>query len=69
MVHNNYTMCVCGLSDMYTLSPQASDVRIRQTTHAHGIKTHNSESRGQEEAGRTRQTSELFTGSTTVEIC
>ena len=28
------------------------------------IKTHGSESRGQEEAGRTRQTSELFTGST-----
>ena len=26
--------------------------------------THNSESRGQEEAGRTRRTSELFTGST-----
>ena len=28
------------------------------------IKTHDSESRGQEEAGHTRQTSELFTGST-----
>ena len=31
-----------------------------------GIKTHGSESRGQEEAGRTRQTSELFTGSTAM---
>ena len=30
------------------------------------IKTHSSESRGQEEAGHTRQTSELFTGSTAV---
>ena len=27
------------------------------------IKTHDSESRGQQEAGRTRQMSELFTGS------
>ena len=30
------------------------------------IKTHGSESQGQEEAARTRQTSELFTGSTAV---
>ena len=30
------------------------------------IKTHDSESRGQEEAGRTRQTSVLFTGSTAL---
>ena len=30
------------------------------------IKTHGSELQGQEEAGRTRQTSELFTGSTAV---
>ena len=30
------------------------------------IKTHSNESRGQEEAGRTRRTSELFTGSITV---
>ena len=32
------------------------------------IKTHDSESRGQEEAGRTRQTSELFTRSTAVKF-
>ena len=32
------------------------------------IKTHSSESRGQEEAGRTRRTSELFTGSTAVKL-
>ena len=30
------------------------------------IKTHSSESRGQEGAGRMQQISELFTGSTTV---
>ena len=32
------------------------------------IKTHDSESRGQEEAGGTRQTSELFTGSTVLKL-
>ena len=37
MAHNSYTMCIRGLPDMYTLSPRASDVHIRQTTHAHGI--------------------------------
>ena len=30
-------MCTCGLLDIYTLSPQALGVYIRQTTHAHGI--------------------------------
>ena len=33
-----------------------------------GIKTHGSESRGQEEAGRTRRTSELFTRSTALKF-
>ena len=33
-----------------------------------GIKTHNSESRGQEEAGRTQRTSELFTRSTALKF-
>ena len=32
------------------------------------IKTHDSESRGQEEAGRTRQMSVLFTGNTGVKF-
>ena len=32
------------------------------------IKTHDSESRGQEEAGRTRRMSVLFTGSTAVKF-
>ena len=40
MVHNSCNMCTHGFLDMYTLSPracgpQASDVHIRQTTHAH----------------------------------
>ena len=39
-----------------------------KTWLARDIKTHNSELRGQEEAGRMRRTSELFTGST-GEIC
>ena len=37
MVHNSYTMSTCGLPDMYTLSPWASGVHIRQTTRVHGI--------------------------------
>ena len=53
---------------MYTLSPQALDVHIRQTTHSHDIKTHDSESRGQEEAGHTRRMSVLFTGNTGVKF-
>ena len=42
------------------------------TCHCHSqlsnIKTHDSESRGQEEAGRTRRMSVLFTGSTAVKF-
>ena len=37
MAHNSYTMSTCGLPDTYTLSPRASGVHIRQTTHVHGI--------------------------------
>ena len=42
MLHSSYTMCTCGLPDIYTLNPQAcspqtSGVYIRQTTHTHGI--------------------------------
>ena len=41
MVHISYTMCICGLPDMYTLRPAALRlqvyIRIRQATHAHGI--------------------------------
>ena len=37
--------------------------------HTHTqIKTHDSESRGQEEAGRTRRMSVLFTGSTAMKL-
>ena len=36
--------------------------------NVHIIKTHDSESRGQEEAGRTRRTSELFTRSTALKF-
>ena len=48
-------------------------IRIFYTCHAFstvasGIKTHDSESRGQEEAGRTRRTSELFTRSTALKF-
>ena len=36
MVHISYTMSTRGLPDMYTLSPRASGVHIRQTTRVHG---------------------------------
>ena len=36
--------------------------------HGNSIKTHDSESRGQEEAGRTRRMSVLFTGNTAVKL-
>ena len=35
---------------------------------SHIIKTHDSESRGQEEVGCTQQTSELFTSSTALKL-
>ena len=38
VVYNSYTMCTCGLPDIYyTLSPRASGVYIRWTTRAHGM--------------------------------
>ena len=42
--------------------------QITDYQKGHKIKTHNSESRGQEEAGRMRRTSELFTGSTALKL-
>ena len=40
----------------------------QHTSFYFDIKTHESESRGQEKAGRTRRTSELFTRSTAVKF-
>ena len=37
MAHNSYSMSTHGLPDMYTLSPWALGVHIRQTTRVHGI--------------------------------
>ena len=42
MAHTSYTIWICGLPNMYTLSPWACGpwtlgVHIKQTTHAHGI--------------------------------
>ena len=34
MAHNSYTMSTRGLPDMYTLSPRASGVHIRQAGHS-----------------------------------
>ena len=37
ILHISYNMGKSGLPDIYTRSPWASGVYIRQTTHAHGI--------------------------------
>ena len=37
MAHISNTMSTRGLPDMYTLSPRALGVHIRQTTRVHGI--------------------------------
>ena len=48
--------------------PKSGDIYIITTLYYPDIKTHDSESRGQEEAGRTRRMSVLFTGSTAVKL-
>ena len=52
------------LNDMYLCTYKAIVKLILKNV----IKTHDSESRGQEEAGRTQQTSELFTRSTALKF-
>ena len=37
VLHSSYTMGAHGSPDIYTLSPRALGVYIRQTTRAHGI--------------------------------
>ena len=46
----------------------AKKCEANQKQHCKQIKVDGSESQGQEEAGHTRQTSELFTGSTAVKF-
>ena len=57
MLHITYNMCTCDLPDIYALIPTAyisgkSLVPVLQPyyMYIHYIKTHDSESRGQEEA-------------------
>ena len=45
-----------------------SKIYTPQNMRMHSIKTHDSESRGQEESGRTQRTSELFTHSTALKF-
>ena len=37
VLHSSYTMGARGSPDIYTLSPRALGVYIRQTTRVHGI--------------------------------
>ena len=77
----SYTMGMSGLSVQgpSVLGPAALGLWVyisgkplmpmaRLVSRLTTIKTHGSESWGQEEAGRTRRTSELLTGSTTVKF-
>ena len=57
MIEHRYVHLLCWKSWPHIL------IRLLYT-----IKTHNCESRGQEEAGRTRRMSVLFTGSTGVKF-
>ena len=64
-IGNSYT-CIHGRLEYININfPIASCQAFSAVLIVH-IKTHDSESRGQEEAGRTRRTSELFTGSTAL---
>ena len=63
VVYISYAMGTRGLPDICILSPWACGPRLWVY-----IKTHDSESRGQKEAGRTRRTSELFTRSTALKF-
>ena len=58
----NYTKQVINFSEPYFSS---TTVTLFMGIH---IKTHDSELQGQEEEGRARRTSELFTGSTAVKL-
>ena len=53
---------------MYILSPPLLILTTPTYLTEHEIKTHDSESRGQEEAGCTRRMSVLFTGNTGVKF-
>ena len=60
---------MCKIYVMILLSRSCSSLLDSHRVSLYvAIKTHDSELRGQEEAGRTRRTSELFTHSTTVKL-
>ena len=62
----NYSL----ISNMHFNKTASFSLLVRQlkqlSNHSENIKTHDSESRGQEEAGRTRRMSVLFTGNTAM---
>ena len=62
-----HCICVC-VSCVYVYLCMCVHKRGWVKVHFIYIKTHDSESRGQEEAGRTRRMSVLFTGSTAVKL-
>ena len=58
-------MCV----SLYAIANVSYEISVCSWLYLHdSVETHDSESRGQEEAGCTRRTSELFTRSTAVKL-
>ena len=65
--HISYKLAKCELNRML-IKKHLVRSHLNPGTFCNNIKTHDSESRGQEEAGRTRRTSELFTRSTALKF-
>ena len=57
---------MCG--DCSCTATKSNEIRPNTKAEYFDFRTHDSESRGLEEAGRTRQTSVLFTGSTALKF-
>ena len=70
-IHNNLSAGTQNVAGAYSTNYACLQVLINNTLtwqSSFVIKTHDSESRGQEEAGRTQRTSELFTRSTALKF-
>ena len=64
----HYKCFIVSLYNIHELDVLTRCTQRYSLNHYSNIKTHDSESRGQEEAGRTRRTSVLFTGTTGVKF-
>ena len=60
------SVVMCNMNNLCYCLSRLLHTYLSRYDNYHDIKTHDSELRGQEEAGRTRRTSELFTCSTAL---